>query len=204
AGPGAAQGRPAMRAAGRDAFAALAVARLAIASPGPVAPAAPVAAGRGTLHPARPVISVWTAAARWLGATPWPGGPGGLIALIGLVVTGGRDRRRPGTGRAVVRLAGLGLGILGPQAGGPGHADRLDPAVHLKLAEDAAGMGADGVRGDHQLGGDLAGALALGHARQHVELAGAEGLKQVAALPGGLHVVPQPAENLAEHLGREP
>jgi hypothetical protein len=65
-----AQVRGAGSASGRAAVGALAAAGLAAASPWPVPPAAPVAAGRGTLHSARPVISVWTATALWLLALP--------------------------------------------------------------------------------------------------------------------------------------
>jgi hypothetical protein len=60
------------------------------------------------------------------------------------------------------------------------------------------------VRGDHQLGRDLPGALALCHAGQHVQLARTQGVQQVAALPGRLDIVAQPPDDLAQHLGREP
>ena len=105
--------------------------------------------------------------------------PGRAGRVVWSSSSGSSSRARPIAGGLAARgelSSAWSAGAGPPRAAGgrPGHADRLDPAVHLKLAEDAAGMGADGVRGDHQLGGDLAGALALGHAGQHVELARAE------------------------------
>src|SRR5216683_2632137 len=49
------------------------------------------------------------------------------------------------------------LGVAGgPQASRPGHPDRLQAAVHVKLGEDVPGMRAHRVGGNLQVLGDLA------------------------------------------------
>src|SRR6266702_4372403 len=108
-------------------------------------------------------------------------------------------------GDAVTTRSGRSAGmLLWPEPGRKRHAYRLEPAVHVELGEDVAGVRAHGVGRDQQFLGNLPAPLSVHHAQQNIAFARAEHAQRIIEAARPVDVGPQLTHYLAEHVGREP